>query len=178
MDVLRQRDWTEAELRAEGYHYYERRKELIMAGRLPPSAAPLKIVYELETRYADAGDVICFEPGSRTRRSLYDYDYWSVKPDIFRQTYRKWDTTDWTPTPPQAHLLSYGCRPYYKSSGVWARQLKQATRVQSIESPIPVRVEAGAWVLIGTQGEPWYNTDQDFHNRYIVPEPARKGWGR
>jgi hypothetical protein len=172
MDIIQQRNWTDAELKAEGYHYYERRKDLIMAARLPPERAPLKIVYELETRQAEAGDVICFDPGSRTRRSIYDYDYWSVKPDIFKQTYRKWDTSDWQPNPPQAHLWSRGCRPYYKSSGVWAKHLKKAAQVQSLESPIPVRVEPGAWVLIGTQGEPWYSDDEAFRKRYIVPQPV------
>jgi len=170
MDILRKRDWTEAQLKADGYHYFQRRKALMMAGRLPPFAAPLRIVYELETRIAEAGDVLVFEPGMRTRRSLYDYEYWSVKPDIFKQTYRKWDTDGWMPNPPQAHLMRYGCRPYYKVAGVWARRLSKPTRVQSIESPIPVLVEPGAWVLIGTQGEPWYNDDASFRNRYVLEE--------
>lgn len=174
MDTIRQRNWTESELKDEGYHYYERRKQLVMGARLPASAAPLRIVYELETRIAEAGDILCFDPGSRTRRRLYDYDYWSVKPDIFKQTYRKWESADWQPNPPQAHLMAHGCRPYYKYVGVWAHQLAKPTRVQSIESPMPVRVESGAWVLIGTQGEPWYSDDEAFHKRYIVVEPARR----
>ena len=44
--ILRQRDWSEQELLANGFRYYERRKYVVLARKLPPEEAPLKMTYE------------------------------------------------------------------------------------------------------------------------------------
>lgn len=141
-----------------------------MAARLPEEAAPMKIFYPLETVYAEAGDVICFEPGKVRKARLMDYDHWSVKLDIFLTTYRNWDTNNWTPLPPVQHLMRHGCKPYYKFRGAWARQLTEETYVHSLESPEPALVPPGVWVAIGEKGEPWHIEDHLFRSRYLVPE--------
>lgn len=170
--VIRQHQWTEAELLAEGFQHYERRKELVMAGRLPPNRAPLELRYTLETVIAETGDVICFEPGAELRSSLYDYEHWSVKPDIFRETYRRWDATDWHPSPTERHLMRYGCRPYFKHAGVWAKRLTGPVYIQSLESPKPALIPAGVWLTIGVKGEPWHISTEKFVSRYVVPDEA------
>lgn len=174
-EIVRRRKWSEAELRSEGFHYYERQKQLVMAARIPEQLGPIKIVYELETVVAQVGDVLCFDPGTRTQRKLMAYDYWSVKPTIFRKTYRTWDDDEWMPTPPQAHLVSFGCRPYFKFKGAWAKHLRIPTVVQSVESPMPIQVPAGAWLIIGEKGEPWHSDADTFARRYIVESTAQLG---
>lgn len=175
-ELIQQRNWTEAELSLAGFQYFERKKEIIMAGRLPPSRAPLPITYTLEIVLAEAGDVICFNPGNEIKTHLADYNHWSVKPNVFVQTYKKWDDLDWVPTAPQLHLIQRGCRPYYKFVGVHARRLTSPTLIQSQESPDPALIPAGAWLVIGVNGEPWHMTDNAFRSRYQVPQPAKKSW--
>ncbi|HEX2619571.1 MAG TPA: hypothetical protein VHL11_05470, partial [Phototrophicaceae bacterium] len=167
-DIIQQRKWTESELRAQGFQHYKRKKELVMAGRLPPTRAPMTIRYTLEIVIAEVGDILCFDPGAQVMQHFFDYDYWSVKPMIFRQTYREWDDSDWKPNPPQLHLMRYGCRPYFKFAGVWAKILDKPVYVQSLESPKPALIPVGAWLTIGTMGEPWHMGDDSFRNRYHV----------
>ncbi|MBC8098737.1 MAG: hypothetical protein H7Y11_04800 [Armatimonadetes bacterium] len=170
--VIRQRYWTEPELRTQGFNYYPRIKQLVMAGRLQPAQAPLKIAYEVEVITAEAGDVLIFDPGTLRHQRMQEYNYWSVKPTIFKQTYRKWDDNAWSPNAPQAHLMQHGCRPYYKQAGVWARLLTKPTPVQSLESHTPVLIPKGMWVAVGSQGEPWHIEDSDFRSRYLVTVAA------
>lgn len=167
-EVIRPHDWTVDELQKAGFRQYQRRKQLIMAGRLPESAAPLHIHYPLETVIAEAGDVICFSPGDALQKRLLDYEHWSVKPDIFVETYRKWDEPGWQPDPQTKFLMKHGCKPYYKGQEAWARRLTEPTWIQSLESPEPLLVPVGMWLLIGTSGEPWHNSDEQFRSRYIV----------
>jgi hypothetical protein len=173
ISTLRQHTWTLDELKKAGFQYYMRRKQVVMAGRLPASAAPLKITYSTGEGYAQAGDVICYDPGTEVHRRLDEYTFWSVKPEIFKQVYRKWDEPNWTPTPPQAHLMRLGCRPYYKSAGIWARRLALPINIQSLESSVPALAPAGTWLAIGTEGEPWHIDDQTFRERYLVTEDRR-----
>ncbi|MCU0499542.1 MAG: hypothetical protein MUF87_19505 [Anaerolineae bacterium] len=178
--ILKQRPWTEIELRAQGFAYYERKKQLVLAGRLPSTRAPLPILYDFETVYAQAGDVICFTPTEQIRKSIMDYTHWSVKPDIFRETYRIWDAPHWTPNAGVQHLMRHGCRPYYKHQGVWAKQLTEPLTLQSLESAEPTEVPVGAWLAIGSQGEPWHIAPENFYERYLSPkaEPQRHDFVR
>lgn len=169
-EIIRPRQWTEDELQSAGFQYYPRRKQLVLAGRLPAEHAPLKIHYPLEDVIAEAGDVICFEPGDTLLKRLLDYEHWSVKLDIFRDTYRNWNELDWQPNASTRFLMAHGCKPYYKWKGAWAVQLTDPTWIQSLESPEPLEVPPGMWLLIGTSGEPWHNEDDDFRSRYIVEE--------
>ncbi len=134
LEVIKQREWTEPELRNEGFDQYERRKELIMARPLPKSEAPKGIITSSGQRLiALAGDMICYTPGDHIRPSLDAYDHWPVEPDIFKQTYRAWHEWDWQPTPAEQHLMDMGCKPYYKVAEVWAKKLDEAAYVQSLE---------------------------------------------
>jgi hypothetical protein len=128
----------------------------------------MAIRYDFETVFAEAGDVICYEPGAIIQRHLNDYEHWSVKAAIFRETYRPWETSQWKPEAVHLDLMRYNCRPYYKCVGAWARRLKEPTYLESLESPRPVLVPAGLWILVGNQGEPWHVTDDDFRKRYIL----------
>jgi len=169
-NILKQREWTDEELVSAGFHYYQRKKQLVMAARLPSDLAPLEIHYPLETVIADAGDVICFDPGDTVRHTLIDYDHWSVKYPIFVRTYRNWDEVAWMPPPQVDFLLERGCKPYYKSQGAWSKQLTEAMWIQSVESPDPIEVPPGMWLMIGTKGEPWHVEDDKFRERYIIED--------
>lgn len=165
--VLRQRNWTEDELKAVGFIYYQTRKRLIMAKVM---AEALNIEVTLETLIVGAGDIVCYEPGDQAQPSVDDFDHWPVRRDLFMKTYRAWDDPSWRPNAAESQLLQHGCRPYYKVAGVWALQLPKGIYLQSLESPQPVRVPAGRWLCIGSKGEPYHMSDRKFRDRYIMPE--------
>jgi hypothetical protein len=164
--ILRQRDWTEQELRAAGFRYYLPVKRLTMA-RLNGEAKT--ITTRLETLLASAGDVICYSPGDTRRQSLDEYEHWPVRRDLFMQNYRPWDETDWKPTAAQQDLLDRGCRPFYRAAGIWAKRLRRPLHVQSLESPEPTLIPPGRWLCIGAHGEPYNMDDANFRSRYLVP---------
>ena len=169
-NVLRQHPWTDDELVSAGFHYYERKKQLVMAARLPEALAPLQIHYPLETVIAEAGDVICIDPGEVVRSSLLEYDHWSVKYEIFVATYHNWEAAGWQPTVQMRFLMERGCKPYFKMQGAWSKHLDQAMWIQSLESPDPIEVPAGMWLMIGPKGEPWHVEDDKFRERYIIED--------
>jgi len=171
-DVIKVRPWTDEELITAGFRYFQRRKQLVMAGRLPEQAAPLEIHYPLESVIAEAGDVICFDATHGYHKQLLDYEHWSVKYHIFMATYRNWKRQDWHPDAAVRHLMAHGCKPYYKHHGTWARRLTEPTWVQSLESTKPMLIPVGMWLLIGTSGEPWHNEDAQFRERYIINEDS------
>jgi len=166
VEPIRQRDWQKSELIAQGFQYYERKKQLIMAARLPESKAPLRIEYPSEVAYAQAGDIIIFDPGMMPPKRLGGYDFWSVKPDIFRKTYRRWDQPDWQPNPQERHLMNHGCKPYYKHAGLWAKRLSAPTPIESLEGDDISIIPAGMWLAIGQRGEPWHIDPKTFTLRY------------
>lgn len=168
-DVIRTRYWTESELLTVGCQYYHRKKQMVLAARLPEALAPLEIHFPLETVTAEAGDVIVFDPGEQRESNLRSYDHWPVKLDIFLEAYGRWDEP-WTPNDAQQHLLDHHCKPYYKQIGVWAKLLEKDTYIQSLESVDPQLVPAGFWVAIGSSGEPWHIEDDVFRSRYAVPD--------
>jgi hypothetical protein len=163
---LRQRKWSQAELQAVGFQYYETRKRVVMA-RLVSEARSIEMT--LETLIVGAGDIICYDPGDTLQPSIDDYDHWPVKRDLFLKTYRPWDDPLWRPSEPAAHLMQHGCRPYYKAAGVWALRLQRDIYLQSLESPRPVLVPPGRWLCIGSKGEPYHMSDSKFRSRYIIP---------
>jgi hypothetical protein len=168
--IIKQRAWTEAELRAAGFQHYARRKQVVMARALPEAESPLRIVLSTqETVVVQAPYVICYDPGESVRASLSEYPQWPVRPDMFENSYSAWDEIDWQPAPPQKHLLNFGCKPYFKHQGVWAKRLTKPAYVQSIESMAPVLVPAGDWVLVGSLDGPYYMTDELLRARYLVP---------
>lgn len=164
--VLRQRNWTEVELRAAHFHYYEPRKRVVMVQVLKDT---IHIKMTLETLVARTGSVICYDPGAARRERLEDYDHWPVRADLFQKTYRPWREPDWHPNAAESHLMQLGCLPYYKHTGVWAQRLTRPIYLQSLESPQPVLVPPGRWLCIGSQGEPYHMNDQEFRERYLVP---------
>ncbi len=170
-EILKQRDWTEEELYEAGFQYYERIKQIVMARVLPEAEAPLTIVLnEFETVEVEAGYVICYEPGQFLRARLNDYPHWPVHPDIFDRSYTVWNEPGWQASVPEKHLRRYGCKPYYKSEGAWAKEALEPTPVQSLESKQPILVPVGQWLLISPWGEPWYVDAATFYARYTRPE--------
>ena len=163
--VLRQRNWTEHELKSAGFQYYETRKRLVMAKVLREIR---NIEVTLETLIAGAGDIVCYDPGQIVHEDPDDYDHWPVKRALFMQTYRPWDDPNWRPNPAEARLMQYGCRPYYKVAGIWAQKLDRSVYLQSLESPRPVLLPPGRWLCIGSQGEPYHMSEIKFSNRYEV----------
>ncbi len=171
--IIQQREMTDDQRRAEGYHYYERKKQIVLVRKLLPSEAPMVIEFPFETVTVEAGYLICYDPGEGERkRRMKDYDHWPVRPDIFAETYRRWDVPRWKPTPAEKHLMMMGCRPFYKFAGVWAKQLKEPTYVHSVESDEPVLAPAGMWIALGAKGEPWYIEEENFQDRYILEDDA------
>jgi hypothetical protein len=163
--VLRQRAWTEAELRAARFRLYQPRKRLVMARVVRQTQ---RIDISLETLVARSGSVICYDPGDTVQPSLDDYEHWPVQRELFLATYTQWDEVPYQPTPPEAHLMRLGCRPYYKHQGVWAMRLRKPIYVQSMESPQPVLVPAGRWLCIGREGEPYHMSEDSFSERYLL----------
>jgi len=164
--VLRQREWTEAELAAAGFDYYQPVKRLVMARMITEET---NIELSLEILTASSGDIIVYAPGDTVKPELDDYDHWPVKRDVFRQVYKRWDDSQWKPNEAQRHLLGNGCLPFYRARGVWALKLPISIYVQSLESPQPVVVPAGRWLCIGAEGEPYNMSDADFYERYVIP---------
>ena len=167
MDTLKQRQWTDDELLAAGFHPYQRRKTVVLARELPPHEAPKIIRVELDTLVVPAGYMLCYEVnGGSPKPSIDDYPQRPVDPVIFSKTFRRWDEDFWKPTPAQRHLLDMGCEPFFKAVGTWAKQLDVPQWIQSLESVEPICVPVGAWVLIGVDGEPYSTTDEEFRKRY------------
>ena len=169
--ILRQRKWTDDELKAGGFRYFQPIKRLIMARLL---AENKRIDIETETITGKIGDFICYRPGTEARDNADDYDHWPVRRDIFFKNYKAWDDPDWQPNPAERHLLSTGCQPFYKALGVWAQRLHHPQRVQSLESPIPAVISPGYWLIIGVEGEPYSMSDESFRGRYAVPQQTLK----
>ena len=169
--ILRQRKWTDDELQQEGFHEYKPIKQLVMARLLIEKK---NIDIDTETITGKMGDFICYRPGTERKEDPDDYDHWPVRRDIFFKSYDNWDEPGWTPNPAEQHLMSMGCRPYYKSLGVWAQRLHNTRRVQSLESPSPANVPAGYWLIVGSEGEPYSMPDDDFRSRYVVPKETLK----
>jgi len=179
-EVLRQRDWTDDELRAAGFAYLPPRPDwVVMARALPAAEAPLTIVTDWDTLVADAGTMICFDATGPAREHRYDFPHWPVRPDHFRDTYVPVDEANWQPTPTEQRLLALGCRPYRRAVGVWAMRLTEDRLVQSPESPEPVVVPRGAWLLIGAQGAtrgvPYSTDEASLRQRYVLPDSAVAG---
>lgn len=173
-EVIRQRAWSKRELRREGFTYYERRKELIMVRELPAEEAPKQIRSSCdEPLVVEAGYMICYAPGEKRHADLDAYEHWPVEPGIFENTYSPWDEPVKDLPPAAKKLMKLGCEPYYKSSGVWARKVDAPCYIQSLESEEPFRVEAGWYVIIGADGEPYSMTEAAFTSRYQPPSPAR-----
>jgi hypothetical protein len=167
--VIRQRAWTHEELRRHGFRYYACRKRVTLARRLPPEEAPKVIYTPWDTIIAQAGYYILYQPGETVQDNLDDYAPRPVEPHIFAQTYAPYRDPDWQPTPAEAHLIRLGCKPFYKTVGVWARRLTEPTYVLSLESVEPSLAPVGAWLCVGSMGEHWTVTDEWFMMRYIVP---------
>jgi hypothetical protein len=165
--VLRQRRWTEAELRASRLRYYKPQKKLVMARLLE---VPVDVTTTIEVLSASKGDIMIYDPGDGTPQArLEDYDHWPIQRDLFRKTYKPWDDLKWRPNEAEKHLVLHGCRPYYKHAGVWALRLTQPVWIESLESKQPVEVPPGRWLIIGTEGEPYHMSDDKFRDRYVVP---------
>lgn len=170
-DVIKQRNWTEKELRANGYVYYMRRKEVTMARELPRSEAPLQIrTRSGQTLVAEAGYIICYRAGNNVRPRLLDYEHWPVEPEIFYKSYKPWNEEHWKPTPSERHLMKFGCQPFFKAVGVWAKQLDMNAMLQSKEHAHPVEVQTGDYIAVGVEGEPYSMGSNTFHSRYELPQ--------
>jgi hypothetical protein len=168
MNVLKQRRWTEEELKAEGFRSYDRKKTVVLARELRPNEAPKRIKTAWDTLVAHAGFMICYDVSDGKKHTALDsYTHWPVEPGIFLKTYRKWDVrTPWKPTAPEKHLLALGCKPYYKHASVWAKKLKTPQWLQSREGIEPILIPSGGWITIGIEGEPTSMTEAEFHERY------------
>lgn len=175
MEILKQRNWTKDDLIAQGFRYYDRKRQVVMARVLPPGEAPKTIRLKWDTLVAHAGYMICYDVSDgRTRAKLDDYEHWPVEPDIFAKTYRPWDTA-FKPSAPEKHLYELGCRPFYKFAGLWAKKVVKPVYVQTIESVKPVEVPIGAYITIGIKGEPTSMSAEEFYMRYEPPAQASVG---
>jgi hypothetical protein len=166
--VYQQRPWTDQQLVAMGFCYYPPVKRPTLVRPLPADEAPKTIETPWDTIVADAGYIIAYSADDDTKKSLDDYEPRPIEPNIFELTYKPWDDPNWKPTPAEQHLIDLGCKPYYKTVGVWAKKLKHDTYVQSRESSKPTLAPAGLWLCIGVAGEPWTVTEDWFFSRYEV----------
>ena len=171
--VYVQRQWTDQELIADGFLYYRPVKRVTMVRMLPPEEAPKTMKAAGNTITAEAGYWIAYAAGKVLKTALDDYKPRPIEPQIFAETYRPWDEPQEQLTPTQAHLQQLGCRPYYKTAGVWAKQLDAETKVQGIESAQPSLAPKGAWLCVGMEGEPWSITEDWFKTHYLSPDQKK-----
>jgi hypothetical protein len=165
-EVIQPKKWTDEQLKEAGFKQYARRKVLIMARLLPAHEAPLEIKTDQgDTIVAQAGYMICYDAGDTVHQNLRDFYHWPVEPKIFEATYREWDEK-LEMTPAMQRLVELGCKPYYKTAGVWAKDLEQDVYIQSLEHAKPVLVQKDRYVAIGAEGEPYHMSEKSFHNRY------------
>jgi len=174
-NVIQQEERTEEDLIAAGFKYYHRRKQLVMARVLPDDEAPLILELPWDTLIAEAGYYICYDPGDVWYVNRDSYDRWAVRPDIFESTYNEWDVPDWQPNKPESYLMSFGCKPYYKFAGVWAKRLIYPTYIRSLESKSAALIPAGAWLAIGVKNAPWHIEDKEFRSRYQLSDGVENG---
>lgn len=164
-EVLQQRDWTDAALRAAGFRFCRPRKRLVMARELGTARTIRTVDGPLQ---ALPGDMLCFRPDGESRAHPDEHEHWPVRRELFGQNYRPWDER--LPDLPDLPLFfQSGCAAWYKHRGVWAQRLLARRRIQSLESAQPVTVGAGQWLLIGSAGEPWHMDDEAFRSRYFLP---------
>jgi hypothetical protein len=165
-EVIQPKKWSEEELKEAGFKKYARRKIIIMARRLPAWEAPLEIKTDQgDVLVAQVGYMICYDAGDTPHKLLSDFYHWPVEPKIFEATYREWDEK-LEMTPAMQRLIELGCRPYYKTAGVWAKDLDEDVYIQSLEHEKPVLVQKNRYIAIGSEGEPYHMSEQSFHNRY------------
>ncbi|MEZ4671370.1 MAG: hypothetical protein R3E39_26000 [Anaerolineae bacterium] len=164
--VLRQRPWSEDQLKRSGFFHYQPVKRMVMAKIVSDMT---QVAVTLEVLTANSGDVMLYSLDNTPRATIEDYDHWPVKRHIFMQNYARWDAPDWHPNDIESKFLSEGCLPFYRKQGVWALKLPIGIYVQTLESPEPVVVPKGRWLLIGSEGEPYSQSDEDFYQRYQVP---------
>ncbi len=166
-EIIRQKQWTKQQLQKAGFRYYNRKKSLVMARRLPEAEAPLTVHANHEMLTVQAGYMICYNPGKKMQKRVEDYEQWPCDPEIFRATYKAWDLP-WKPGSQERQLLERGCKPYYKHTGVWAKRLTEDIYVQSMESPEPVLLTAGNWLVIHGQEHPYHMSHKAFCERYTL----------
>ncbi len=165
-DIIRQKTRSNSQLEQDGFKQYPRKKELVMARKLPASEAPLEIKTSRgETLIAQAGYMICYDTDDKFFTKPEDYDHWPVEPLIFQKTYKAWDEA-FAPTKAQQQLAKIGCKPYYKAVGIWAKSLETGIYIQGLEHEKPVLVPEKRVLAIGTEGEPYHMGDETFHDRY------------
>jgi hypothetical protein len=167
--VYIQHNWTDKALVADGFLSYRPVKRMTMARMLPLEEAPKIMIAAGNEITAEAGYWIAYAAGDVLKSTLDDYKPRPVDPDIFAETYRSWDEPNWQPTPTEAHLQQLGCKPYYKIASVWAKQLTAETWVKGMESDEATMSPKGAWLCIGTEGEPWSMTEVWFQAHYMMP---------
>jgi hypothetical protein len=167
--IWRQQKWQDDELRTLHFRPYETRRQLRMA-RVVEEASTVDTTKE--ELIAEAGYMLCYTPGTEVRANLVDYDQWPVRFDLFHKNYSPWPQEGWQPNPVEKHLMENGCRPYFKSTPVWARRLQSGVMVESLESKQPVRIPAGRWLVIGIEGEPYHTADAKFRQQYVVPDDS------
>jgi hypothetical protein len=164
--VVRKQDWTDEELKEKGFEHVPRKKELIMARELPASEAPLQIrTHWGEILIAQAGYMICYSVADELKANISDYEHWPVEAAIFEKTYKAWDEA-FQPNPAQRHLIEHGCKPYYKTAGVWAKTLEEDIYIQGVEHEKPILVSKERVLAIGAEGEPYHMGNDTFHDRY------------
>jgi hypothetical protein len=171
---IHKQNWSDDELKRRGFNRYNRKKALVLVRILPAEEAPLQVHTRWgETLIAQAGYMICYTPDEKVMPMLSDYDHWPVEASIFAKTYQKWDQVI-PNTPSVLHLMSQGCRPYYKVAGIWAKQLEEDIYVQSQETEHPVLVEKDRVLAIGVEGEPYHMGSGTFADRYDAKLQAEK----
>lgn len=171
--VYMQHDWTDKALVADGFLSYRPIKRITMVRMLPKEEAPKTMKAAGNTITAEAGYWIAYASGEKLKDTLEEYKPRPIEPEIFAETYRPWDESNWHPTQTEAHLQQLGCVPYYKTASVWAKQLTAETWVKGMESDEATEAPIGTWLCIGREGEPWSITDTWFQEHYLLPGLAK-----
>jgi hypothetical protein len=151
--------WSDHEMLTYGFLYYQPIKHLTMA----------RMVVSDETLNSVDGYWIAYVAGDTSQENGDDYQLRLIAPDIFHKSYQPWDETNWQATSIEAHLLSLNCQAYYKSVGVWAKQLSTPRSIQSMESGEIAVAPKGTWLCITMERKAWTIPEAHFYAQYLLP---------
>lgn len=163
-----QQQWTDQALLADEFLSYRAVKRITMARMLLPDQAPKIMKIDAHTIIDETGYWVVYVAGE-TVKTMDDYKPRSIEPTIFAKTYRPWDVPNRELTLTEVQLQRFGCQPYYKIMGVWAKRVTNEIWVQSLEGNKPLLAPKGTWLCIGSEGEPWSMTDVWFQAHYRLP---------
>lgn len=147
-----------AELRKQGFLPY--RKTTVTYARQMSTGFAVRLLNG-DVIYGKPGDYVCVSPENEER--------WVVDHDVFGKTYAlSLNTEQFRRGSIQSRLLLEGFKPFRKHQVTWAKKLRIATVVKTLEGD--VHAKAGDYLCVGAAGERWPQAAARFEANYVQVE--------